>query len=195
MNYLAHLYLSDGTDESLLGSLLGDFVKGDDYTTYSAGIGQAILIHRRIDAYGNAHPIYRRSKARLDASFRHTKGILIDLFYDHFLARDWDSYADESLADFTRQVYVILNAHKQILPSRLQAILPRMTADDWLKSYREMANIERALEGLSIRLGRENRLHRGVEELLVNYAGLEVDFRDFFPQLVDHAVSLQAGLS
>ncbi|MBA7474607.1 Acyl carrier protein phosphodiesterase [subsurface metagenome] len=102
MNYLAHLYLAavpadlskrqaslaDVSDESLVGSLLGDFVKGDGDNKYSTGIRRAILIHRRVDAYSNAHPVYRRSRHRIHSSYRHTRGILVDLFYDHFLARD-----------------------------------------------------------------------------------------------------------
>jgi len=204
MNYLAHLYLAaapadlskrqaslaDSTDESLVGSLLGDFVKGDDHNGYSAGIRQAILIHRQIDAYSNTHPVYRRSKRRIDPAFRHTKGILVDIFYDHFLAKNWDDYAAVPLAEFTRRVYRVLEAHYDLLPPRLQSILPRMAADNWLLSYREAASIGLALAGLSRRLGRENRLHRGLEELRANYAGLKEDFRAFFPELVDYVAAL-----
>jgi len=207
MNYLAHLYLAtvpadlskrpaslaEGTDESLVGSLLGDFVKGDDHQGYSVGIRRAILIHRKIDAYSNAHHVYRRSKRRIHSSYRHTRGILVDLFYDHFLARNWDEYADVPLPDFTSRVYRALEAHRDILPPRLQSILTKMAADNWLLSYREVTNIGLALAGLSRRLSRANRLHRGVEELCTNYAGLEEDFRAFFPELVDYVANLQEG--
>ena len=207
MNYLAHLYLAtvpadlskrqaslaDGTDESLVGSLVGDFVKGDDHHRYSAGIRRAILIHRKIDAYSNAHHVYRRSKRRIHSSYRHTRGILVDLFYDHFLARDWDTYADESLPHFTSRVYRALRAHRDILPPRLQSILTKMAADNWLLAYRDMTNIGHALAGLSLRLTRRNELARGLEELRRNYTGLEGDFRAFFPQLVDCVANLQEG--
>ena len=193
MNYLAHLYLADGTDESLVGSLVGDFVKGDDHHGYSVGIRRAILIHRRIDAYGNAHHVYRRSKRRIHSSYRHTRGILVDLFYDHFLARDWDTYADESLGNFTSRVYRAMETHRDILPPRLQSILTKMAADNWLLSYREVTNIGHALAGLSLRLTRRNELARGLEELRRNYTGLEGDFRAFFPQLVDCVANLQDG--
>ena len=193
MNYLAHLYLADGTDESLVGSLLGDFVKGDDHHGYSVGIRRAILIHRKIDAYSNAHHVYRRSKRRIHSSYRHTKSILVDLFYDHFLARDWDTYADEPLPHFSRRVYRALRAHQDILPPRLQSILTKMAADNWLLSYREVTNIGLALAGLSLRLTRRNELARGLEELRRNYTGLEGDFRSFFPQLVDYVANLHEG--
>jgi len=207
VNYLAHLYLaalpadlsrrqaslSDGCEESLVGSLMGDFVKGDGYDDYSTGIRQAILIHRWVDAYSNAHPVYRRSKRRIHSSYRHTKGILVDLFYDHFLARNWDQYAAEPLPAFSRRVYRALEVHWDILSHRLQSILPRMAAEDWLLAYRDIANIGHALAGLSSRLSRENELHRGLDELRANYADLEGDFRAFFPELVDYVATLGAG--
>ena len=207
MNYLAHLYLaalpadlskrpaslSGGCEESLVGSLLGDFVKGDGYDDYSTGIRQAILLHRWVDAYSNAHPVYCRSKRRIHSSYRHTKGILLDLFYDHFLARNWDQYAAEPLPAFTRRVYSALKVHLDILPPRLRQILPRMAADDWLLAYRDIANIGHALAGLSRRLSRENELHRGLDELRANYGELEGDFRAFFPEIVDHVATLKDG--
>ena len=193
MNYLAHLYLSSSTDESLVGSLLGDFVKGDGYNQYSTGIRRAILIHRRVDAYSNAHPVYRRSKRRIHSSYRHTKGILVDLFYDHFLARKWDQYAAGPLPEFTRRVYSALKAHLDILPPRLQSIIPRTAADDWLLAYGDITNIGHALAGLSRRLSRENELHRGLNELRANYADLEGDFQAFFPQLVEYVATRGNG--
>lgn len=207
MNYLAHLYLaavpadlskrqaslSDGTDEALVGSLLGDFVKGDYHEQYPPAIQRSILLHRRVDAFSNAHPIYRRSKRRIHSSYRHTRGILVDLFYDHFLARNWDQYAAEPLPAFTRRVYQALEVHWDILPHRLQSILPRMAADDWLLAYGDIANIGHALAGLSRRLSRENELHRGLDELRANYADLEGDFRAFFPEIVDYVATLGAG--
>ncbi|UCH64212.1 MAG: DUF479 domain-containing protein [Fidelibacterota bacterium] len=170
---------------------MGDFVKGDGYYQYSTGIQQAILLHRRIDAYSNTHPVYRRSKRRIHSSYRHTKGILVDLFYDHFLARDWDQYTVEPLPAFTSRVYQALEVHWGILPRRLQSILPPMATDDWLLAYRDTANIGRALTGLSRRLSHENKLNRGLDELQANYLDLEEDFVAFFPRLVDYADSLK----
>ncbi|UCH11128.1 MAG: DUF479 domain-containing protein [Fidelibacterota bacterium] len=191
MNYLAHLFLSDGSDESLVGSLLGDFVKGDDYNGYSAGIRRAILMHRKIDTFTDAHPIHRRSRSRLSDSHRHTRGILVDIFYDHFLAKNWDDYAHEPLPAFTDRAYRVLKNHRDILPARLKKILPWMAADDWLLSYRDVANVGHALRGLSFRLKRENDLARGLEELERHYGEFEGDFREFFPLLVDHVRSLR----
>jgi acyl carrier protein phosphodiesterase len=191
VNYLAHLYLSDGTPQSMVGSMLGDFVKGDDYNGYSPDIRGAILLHRQIDIFTDAHPTHRRSKTRLDSRHRHTKGVLVDIFYDHFLARNWSEYTDSTLKEFTTLVYRALQAHMPILPPRLKRILPHMVTYDWLRSYRDMENIGHALSGLSRRLTRRNELAQGLEELQQNYDDLESDFREFFPQLIEHVEGLR----
>ena len=193
MNYLAHLYLSDGTPESLVGSVLGDFVKGDDHNGYHPDISRAIVLHRQIDIFTDAHPIHRRSRGRLGAHHRHTKGILVDIFYDHFLAKNWRTYADSPLEEFTAAAYRALEAHYSILPTRLKGILPHMIAHDWLRSYRDIENIGFALSGLSRRLTRRNELAQGLEELRQNYGDLEGDFHEFFPQLVEYVEGLRQG--
>ncbi len=193
MNYLAHFYLSHDGSDALVGSLLGDFVKGDDHHEYPPGIQRAILIHRRIDSFTDAHPVVSRSKRRLSDTHRHTKGILIDLFHDHFLARNWGDYATVPLAEFTRHVYQTLTGYREILPHRLQRMLPYMITDDWLGSYTEVANIGRALRGLSRRLTRSNSLGQGGAELETNYAALQSDFQVFFPELTAYVASLEGA--
>jgi acyl carrier protein phosphodiesterase len=191
VNYLAHLYLSDGTPESMVGSMLGDFVKGDDHNGYSPGIRQGILLHRQIDIFTDAHSIHRRSRGRLGAQHRHTKGVLVDIFYDHYLARNWDDYADSALEEFAATAYRALETHYPILPTRLKGILPHMIAHDWLRSYSDMENIGHALNGLSRRLTRRNELAQGLEELQQNYEELKNDFREFFPRLITFTEGLR----
>ena len=175
----------------MVGSLLGDFVKGDDHRNYTPAIQRAILAHRQIDAYTDVHPVYRRSKGRLDPAFRHTKPILVDVFYDHFLAKNWDDYADVPLEDFTLRAYQALEQHEADLPPRLRRMLPYMKADNWLLSYRKLEGVGLTLSGLSRRMSFANRLDRGLTALRQNYAGLEADFGAFFPQLEGYADGLR----
>ncbi len=183
MNYLAHLYLSSHTDAALVGALLGDFVKADHYWDYPSEVAKAILRHRRIDSFTDAHPCHRASKRRLDRRFRHTRGLMVDLFYDHFLARDWDRWATIPLAAFAQRVYAAMESIEGRLPTRLERMLPYMVADNWLCSYRQPENVGRALAGLSRRLSAVNHMAEGLPELERHYAGLETDFQQFFPQL------------
>ena len=194
MNYLAHVYLSDdGTPESLVGALLGDFVKGDDHRNYPPAIQRAILLHRKIDAFTDAHATFRRSKRRIDPLFRHTRGILVDLFYDHFLARDWPDYHPRPLAEYTQRVYAALGLYQDLFPPRLQQAYPFMKRDDWLSSYGELENVGRALQGLSRRLQVPNRLPEGLAELKRHYTGLEADFREFFEAVKSFVAATEVG--
>jgi acyl carrier protein phosphodiesterase len=138
MNFLAHAYLAEGSDESIVASLMGDFVKGPLDARHGAGIARGLTLHRRIDTYTDAHPVVARSRARVSPERRRYAGVLLDLFYDHFLARHWADYSDLPLEGFTARVYAALRSSHALLPERLQLIAPRMAATDWLASYRHV---------------------------------------------------------
>jgi acyl carrier protein phosphodiesterase len=189
MNFLAHLHLSDGSDEGLLGGLMGDFVKGPLDDRYPAGIMRGIALHRRIDTFTDAHPVVHRSKARVSAERRRYAGIMVDMFYDHFLARDWARYSNEPLSAFTKRTYEVLEDNHGLLPERLQRMAPWMIRGDWLGSYARVGAIGDSLDGMSRRMKRENRLAGSVEELEALYADFARDFGEFFPDLVRFARS------
>ncbi|MBC9251652.1 ACP phosphodiesterase [Pseudomonas alcaligenes] len=182
MNYLAHLHLGGDAPAQLLGSLYGDFVKGRLEGRFPAEIEAAIRLHRRIDAFTDRHPLIEQARARFPVERRRTSGILLDLFFDHCLARHWHDYAEEPLPQFTARVYAVLGAEAQ-LPERLAAIAPRMAAQDWLGSYRDFAVLEQVLWGMSRRLSRPQMLEGAMAELETLYEPLTEDFRAFYPQL------------
>src|SRR5262245_53258857 len=177
MNYLAHLLLAGPEPESLLGALMGDFVKGPLGAQYSPAITHALVLHRRVDSFTDAHPVTATSRARISRDRRRFAGIMIDLFYDHFLARDWTAHASEPLDAFTQRVYSVLQQHESLLPQRLRLIAPRMAEHDWLSSYAQIESIHIALDRMSLRLKRANHLAGAGTELEANYAALESDFR------------------
>jgi len=182
VNYLAHLHLGGDAPQQLLGSLYGDFVKGPLAGRFPAEIEAAIQLHRRIDAFTDRHPLIEQARARFPAERRRTSGILLDLFFDHCLARDWAEFADEPLGQFTDRVYRVLAAQPE-LPERLAYIAPRMAAQDWLGSYQDFAVLEQVLLGMSRRLSRPQMLDGAMEELERLYEPLSADFREFYPQL------------
>jgi len=193
MNYLAHALLSHTTPQLLIGGMLGDFVKGAVKGHYPPEVRAGILLHRAIDGYTDAHPLVHASRARISPARRRFAGVLVDVFYDHFLACHWSRYADQPLKTFTQQVYATLLPQLTGFPERLQRILPRMAADDWLASYAEIESVDAALHGIARRFARFTRFARapvladGVQELLKNYATLEQDFLAFFPDLQRYA--------
>jgi acyl carrier protein phosphodiesterase len=188
VNYLAHLFVAGDHPGDLVGHMLADFVTLGEIAAYPPEIRAGIAMHQRVDAFSDDHPAFAASRRRFQPPYRRYGGILVDLVYDHFLARHWDEYSPElGLPEFTQRVYGILRQHHAILPDRLQKLLPHMIGDDWLGSYRELENIGRALRGISHRLRRENPLPTALKVLEENYNGLDRDFRVFFPELVAFA--------
>ena len=187
MNFLAHAYLADGSAESLVGSLMGDFVKGPLDGRHGPALTRAMILHRRVDSYTDAHPVVVGSRARVSPARRRYAGILVDLFFDHFLARHWEDYSDLALEAFTAGVYEALRHNHALLPERLQFIAPRMAAMDWLASYRQVDAISLALDRMGERLKRGNALLGSATELAANYGAFEADFRTFFPDVVRFA--------
>jgi acyl carrier protein phosphodiesterase len=187
VNYLAHLLLSAHSSDALLGALLGDFVKGQALHACAPGVRDGITLHRAIDRYTDRHALVLASRGRVSAARRRFAGVLVDIFYDHFLARHWDRFCDEPLDDFTANVYALLHTRRAELPERLARLAPHMSAEDWLGSYAERWAVDAALQGMARRLRRYPRaavLADGVIELERDYALYEQDFLSFFPQLL-----------
>lgn len=187
MNYLAHLVLAEQNRQGLLGSLLGDFVKGPLDDRLPETVRRGIRLHRAIDSFTDAHPLHLESRNRIGPSRRRYAGIIVDVCYDHFLSRHWADYSSENLTEFAARVYDVLREHRDDLPDRLRRIAPRMIEDDWLGSYAELANVGRALDGIARRITRTNPLAGALPEIEENYAALEEDFRRFFPLLAAQA--------
>lgn len=186
MNYLAHLHLGGQRPGQLLGSLYGDFVKGRLQGQFAPEVEAAIQLHRRIDTYTDSHPLVSAALSRFSLTRRRYAGIVIDVFFDHCLARDWAQYADRPLQQFTADVYRVLAAEPQ-LPGRLAQIAPYMAADDWLGSYRDFEVLEQVLRGIARRLSRPEELTAAMIELERLYQPLSEDFRAFYPQLQNFA--------
>ena len=185
MNFLAHLYLSGDSPELLVGNLMGDFVKGRLKGNFAPGIEKGILLHRAIDSFAGRNPHFLQSKRRLDQRFGLYRGVLVDLFYDHFLAAHWEDYADKSLPDSITDARRILRRHREVLPGRLLRVMPSMF-EEWLPSYREIGGIAAALGRMSqFRIKRANHLAEGVDELRRHYNELDADFVEFFPEMME----------
>ncbi len=184
MNYLAHLYLAEGSAESMVGSILGDFVKGKIGDQYPHKIKQGIALHRKIDAFTDAHDMTRNSRNLYSPPRRRFAGVIVDLCYDHFLYRHWLKFADTAPDHFIARAYEVLKTYRAALPERLQAMIPYMIRDDWLGSYRDLSGVEQALGRLSKRVTNGDRLPGASEEIKLHYRRLETNFLIFFPDLI-----------
>jgi acyl carrier protein phosphodiesterase len=186
MNYLAHLYLAEDSADSIIGNLLGDFVKGRLDDRYGEEIVKGITTHRKVDSFTDSHELVLMSRRLISPERRRFSGIIVDLGFDHFLARNWSEYSSVDLGVFTKKIYDLLKDHENLLSDGLKSVVPRMAEEDWLGSYKEIEGIGKALDRISRRFKRENNLTGAVEELVKNYKKLEENFRAFFPQLTSY---------
>lgn len=197
MNWLAHVFLSEPDIEHRLGNLLADLVRGAQRETMSAQFRRGADLHRAIDSFTDAHPIVRRSRARLSSQHRRFSGVLIDVFYDYFLASRWEQYANEPLTQFTQRFYEQARTSQPALPEEARGALERIIHHDLLGAYRRIDGVEESLRRLSLYLARRWRrefaLHTSVAELREHETALAADFAEFFPALQQHVARIAAS--
>jgi len=178
VNILFHIYLSGSDPELLVGNFMGDFVKGPLDDTYSPRIREGLMLHRKIDSFAQRHPAFQTSRLRLPAYYRLYRGILVDLYYDHFLAKEWDSWSEMLFADFLANARGIIENYLTVMPKQLQLFVP-IIFNELLPSYESVSGIQSALERMARRVRRPNPLAEGGAELTRHYEGLKADFERF----------------
>lgn len=184
MNYLAHLYLSGDSDKVMLGNFIADFLKGIDASSYDEDIYRGIQLHREIDFFTDRHYHVMKSKKRLWQRHRHYSSVIVDIFYDHFLARNWHEYSEMELDDFAVHTYATLHRFNTLLPKRAKFILPLMSSHNWLVQYAELKGISRALSGIANRTTFNSNMAYAIDDLRKDYDAYENEFRLFFPDLI-----------
>jgi acyl carrier protein phosphodiesterase len=168
----------------MVGNFLGDFVRGRNLLErFEADIACGIELHRGIDEYTDSHPTVSISKNRLRKKYRHYSPVIIDIFYDHFLAKNWDSYHPEPLSDFAQNAYRTIEQHAEILPPDALHMLPYMINGDWLVNYSKIEGIQKALTGMSRRTKFDSKMDESVVELRDYYSDFQSEFESFFPEL------------
>lgn len=189
MNFLAHAYLSGDSDQVMLGNFIADFVKGKAAESYQRNVYKGILLHREIDFFTDRHRRFAESKQRLWSKHRHYSSVIVDIFYDHFLAKNWQEYSTAPLHDFACHVYSIIQRFDALLPLKAKEVLPRMIANNWLVNYQHLEGISRAMQGMARRASFQSEMARATDDLQKDYEKFENDFREFFPELASHAAS------
>jgi len=186
MNFLAHLYLSKNNKNILIGNFIADAVKGKHYHHFNDSIQKGIIIHREIDSYTDAHPIVRNSKRRLHPRYRHYDGVIIDILYDHYLAKNWSMYSEIPLDIYASSVYSLLQENHDILPDKIQKYLPFMVGQNWLLKYQTIEGISDVLKGMNGRTKGVSKMDLATEDLKEHYQEFEDDFTRFLKDLTLH---------
>ena len=183
MNFLAHIYLSDDDPLTQIGNFMADGIRGKEYQKFSPGIQRGIILHRAIDTFTDAHPVFRQSKHRLHEEYGHYSGVIIDIFYDHFLAKNWTTYSDIPLEIYAAKFYKVLQDHFDVLTMKTQHLLPYMVSQNWLVSYQTMEGIGEILTQMDNRTKNKSTMQFAVIELEKYYSDFENEFTLFFEKL------------
>ena len=189
MNWLAHLYLSEPTPAFRIGNLLPDLAPALELVGLPREFQRGIAQHRRIDAFTDRNPIFRQSIARIEAPYRRYGGILVDVFYDHFLARDWSSFSSQPLTAFVAEVYASFEPLRAEIPPHAYYRLEQMKAGNWLGSYGDLTGISVTLTRMAARFSRPTPIAHAGTVLEENYQSFRSDFVAFFPELVVHVAT------
>ncbi|MFW2375161.1 acyl carrier protein phosphodiesterase [Cellulophaga baltica] len=187
MNFLAHIYLSFDDNEITLGNFIADSIRGNKYKHLPERVQKGIKLHRFIDTFTDAHPTVRKSTKRLHENYSHYSGVIVDIFYDHFLAKNWSTYSDVPLELFVDNFYDLLEDNYEILPDTTKHMMPYMIADNWIFNYSKLEGIGRVLNGMNRRTKNKSKMNFAILDLEQHYDEFEKEFTSFFEELVTYS--------
>lgn len=183
MNFLAHIYLSFGDEEITIGNFIADSIRGNNFKHLPEGIQKGIVLHRAIDSFTDEHPTVRLSTKRLHENYSHYSRVIVDIFYDHFLAKNWERYSETPLDTFVDDFYSLLEAYYELLPEGTKRLMPYMIADNWIVNYAKMEGISRVLNGMNRRTQNRSRMNFAILDLEEHYDKFQTEFFSFFDEL------------
>ncbi|RKS03560.1 ACP phosphodiesterase [Flavobacterium sp. 102] len=194
MNFLAHIYLSGDNDLLKIGNFMADSIRGHSYDNYPTEIRKGILLHRSIDSFTDMHPIYRQSKHRLHEKYGHYSGVIMDIFYDHFLAKNWNQYSDVKLEDYAQDFYLLLKDNYEVLTQRAKGMMPYMIGRNWLVSYATIEGLQMIMFQMDYRTKHRVAMDESIVELKQFYTEFENEFTLYFEELRQHCEEKLATL-
>jgi acyl carrier protein phosphodiesterase len=183
MNFLAHIYLSGDNDLLKIGNFMADSIRGNQYLTYPNEIQKGVLLHRHIDSFTDFHPIYRKSKHRLHEKYGHYSGVIMDIMYDHFLAKNWNTFSEIPLEKYAASFYELLQKEESLLTERTKNMIPYMIAQNWLVSYASLEGLETILFQMDYRTKNRVNMPEAMKELKQFETEFESEFFAFFDEL------------
>ena len=162
---------------------MADGIRGKHFETFPLDVQKGIVLHRAIDTFTDAHPVFRQSTKKLHERYHHYAGVIVDVFYDHFLAKNWSQYSNENLEDYIQRFYQSLHDNKTILTERTIGLMPYMIQHNWLWNYRSVGGINQILTQMDSRTKNKSKMRFATEELQECYTEFEQEFTAFFEDL------------
>ncbi len=186
MNYLAHIYLSGNNEEILVGNFIGDYVKGFELGRFNERVRKGIMLHRHIDSFTDTNIIVKRSKTRILEKYHKYAGIIIDIFYDHFLVSNWPDYSPVPLDEYVSKVHKTLTTYVDMLPEGVKLFLPSFIQNNWIQKYSTIEGIEDVLHKMSARTTLPEETAYAIKVLREEYQKFDAEFSSFFPTIINY---------
>lgn len=199
LNYFAHIFLSGREGQLQTGNFIGDFVKGHPGNRYPSKISEGILLHRKIDEFTDAHPVVRETVAIVRPVFGRYSAIVVDMYFDHFLAANFNRYSHQSIHLFAFRFYLVVLFNYRHLPSKVKTFIFHFVLTHRLNKYASIAGLKNSLE-----IMQKHKIPAFDPELIIGYLNensneIEKNFHRFFPDLIAfvdnlNSDSYQAGM-
>lgn len=187
MNFLAHFFLSDNEDHLMVGNFLADYLTNAQVSQLPVNIQKGVALHRAIDSYTDQHPEVLRGVRRMYDKHSKYASVIIDVFYDYFLALNWAAYTDQPFSDFVLQTYGCLQRHHHLMPEPVHTYVPQMITDNWLETYTTHNGIAYTFRRMSHRVSRPELLSGALDTMVDHFEALNVEFNQFFPDVIQYA--------
>lgn len=188
MNYLAHIYLSGNDKHLKLGNFIADFIKPNELALLPHEQQLGVKLHQKIDRFTDTHPEVRKVRELFFVEFRHYSAVLVDVIFDHYLAKNWKKYHAQSLALFAQDFYQLLKTHQEDLPYSVQQVIPHIIRGDWLTNYAKVEGLEMILKQMNNRTSNKTSLHLCISTLMKNNQFIEQQFFLFFKELIAYCM-------
>lgn len=182
MNYLAHALLSGNDPEIIVGNFIADHLRGNDFSAFSPGIIKGIQMHRQIDHFTDSHELFRASKRIFYDGFEKHSGILVDIYFDHLLANNFQNFSAVNLNDFSNMVYEIYKNARATLPAGSNRFLDYVLKNNIYQSYSKQEGIETVLVHLSHRISHGVKLQESINLFTTHQESLNKNFKQFFSE-------------
>lgn len=180
MNYLAHALLSNNNKGLLIGNFIADHIRGNDFKNFPEEVIKGIQLHRKIDTFTDSHPEFKKSKRFFYDGFEKYSGILIDIYFDHLLAKNFELHSSIPLDEFSKNTYQVYSEHQYLLPKSSSGFLDYLMKNNIYHAYSEITGIKRVLYHLSHRIKHNIRLDNSIQLFKHNEAELKANFDIFF---------------
>jgi acyl carrier protein phosphodiesterase len=184
MNFLAHMHLSCTEHGLLCGNFLGDFIRNKDLHLLTPEIRKGVELHRRIDSFTDTHPAVKRCTKILHPTQGKYAPVIVDVYFDYVLYKNWGIYSDVPFEEFEIEVYSTLMEHVDDFPERLKKMTHDMVSGHFLRSYTSLEGLDYTFSRMKKRFKFQSNIDKAVEDLKINYMMIEIYFNEFFPDMI-----------